>query len=44
MEILHMNTDLVGMDNLQACSFLQTYRLKQGIKRFGEKNIADAHK
>ena len=42
--LLHLNTVLIGMDDSQACSFLQTYSLKQGIKRFGDKGIAAAHK
>jgi hypothetical protein len=44
MTILHCNTALVGMNDLQACSFLQTYSLKQGIKKFGAKGVAAAHK
>ena len=40
----HYNVALAGMDDLQACSFLQTYSLKQGIKKFGEKGIAAATK
>ena len=43
MAILHMNNALSGMYDFQACSFLQTYNLKQGIKRFGEKVITSAH-
>ena len=39
-----MNTALTVMDDFQACIFMQTYRLKQGIKKFGEKGITDAHK
>jgi hypothetical protein len=44
MTMLHYNTALVGMNDLQACSFLQTYSLKQGIKQFGSKGVAAAHK
>ena len=39
-----MNTALYGMEDLQHCSFMQTYSLKQGIKKSGEKGIAAAHK
>jgi hypothetical protein len=42
--MLHYNTILAGMNNLQACSFLQTYSLKQGIKKFGTKGIKATHK
>jgi hypothetical protein len=34
MTMLHYNTALIGMTDLQAYSFLQTYSLKQGIKQF----------
>ncbi len=44
MTMLHYNTALAGMDDLQACSFLQTYSLKQGIKKFGKRGVAAAHK
>ena len=42
--MLHMNTSLAIMYDLQACSFLQTYSLKQGIKKSGEKGISYARK
>jgi hypothetical protein len=44
MTMLHYYTALAGMNNLQACSFPQTYSLKQGIKKFGTKGIKAAHK
>jgi hypothetical protein len=44
MTMLHYNTALAGMDDLQACSFLQTYSLKQGIKKFGKRGVTAAHK
>ena len=44
LTISHYNTALAGMDDLQACSFLQTYSLKQGIKKFGDRGVAAAHK
>ena len=44
MTMMHMNNALAVMDDLQYCSFLQTYSLKQGIKKFGEKDIAAGHK
>ena len=44
MTMMHMNTSLAGMDNLQACRFMQTYSLKLGIKTFVEKGISDTHK
>ena len=42
--MLPMNTALSGMVNLQDLSFIQTYRLKQGINKFKEKGITAAHK
>jgi hypothetical protein len=42
--ISHFNAALAGMNDIQACSFLQTYSLKQGIKKFGEKGVAAANK
>jgi hypothetical protein len=42
--MMHYNVALVGMDDLQACSFLQTYSLKQGIKKFGKRGVDAAHK
>jgi hypothetical protein len=42
--MLHYNTAMAGMDEKQACSFLQTYSLKQGIRKFGEKGKAAAKK
>ena len=44
MTMLHYNTAMVGMDDLQTCSFLQTYSLKQGIKKFGKRGVDAAHK
>ena len=44
MTISHYNTALAGMNDVQACSFLQTYSLKQGIRKFGEKGVASANK
>jgi hypothetical protein len=44
MTMVHYNTALVGMNELQASSFLQTYSLKQGIKKFGKQGIIAAHK
>jgi hypothetical protein len=32
------------MNDVQASSFLQTYSLKQGIKKFGKQGIAAVHK
>jgi hypothetical protein len=40
----HYNSTLAGMNDLQACSFLQTYSLKQGIKKFGDKGVTAVHK
>ena len=42
--MLHMHTALSGMYDLQACSCLQIYILKQVIEKFGEKCIAATHK
>jgi hypothetical protein len=44
MTMLHYNTALPGMTDLQAYSFLKTYSLKQGIKQFGLKGVVAAHK
>jgi hypothetical protein len=44
MTMVHYNTALAGMNNVQASSLLQTYSLKQGIKKFGRKGIAAVHK
>jgi hypothetical protein len=44
MTMVHYNTALAGMNNLQASSFLQTYSLKQGIKKFGKQGIEAVHK
>jgi hypothetical protein len=38
------NTELIGMNDMQASSVLQTYSLKQGIKKFGEQGIKAVHK
>jgi hypothetical protein len=42
--INHFNTAMAGMSDVQSCSFLQTYSLKQGIRKFGEKGSAAAKK
>jgi hypothetical protein len=42
--MLHYNTAMAGMNEEKACSFLQTYSLKQGIRKFGEKGRAAAKK
>jgi hypothetical protein len=44
MTILHYSAALAGMNDTQASSFLQTYSLKQGIKKFGKQGIKAAHK
>jgi hypothetical protein len=44
MTMAHYNTELIGMNDMQASSFLQTYSLKQGIKKFGEDGIKAVHK
>jgi hypothetical protein len=44
MTMVHYNTKFVGMNDTQASSFLQTYSLKQGIKKFGEQGIKAVHK
>jgi hypothetical protein len=44
MTMVHYNTELIGMNDTQASSFLQTYSLKQGIKTFGEQGIEAVHK
>jgi hypothetical protein len=44
MTMVHYNTALAGMNDIRASSFLQTYSLKQGIKKFGKKGIAATHK
>jgi hypothetical protein len=44
MTMVHYNTALAGMKDVQASSFLQTYSLKQGIKKFGKQGIAAVHK
>ena len=44
MVMLHIDTALSGMDDLQACSFLQTNSFKLSINKSGEKGIATAHK
>jgi hypothetical protein len=40
----HCNTALAGMNDSQACSFLQTCSLKQGVKKFGDKGVAAVNK
>jgi hypothetical protein len=42
--MVHYNTALAGMNGVQASSFLQTYTLKQGIKKLGKQGIAAVHK
>jgi hypothetical protein len=44
MTMLHCNTALAGMNHLRACNFLQTYSLKQGIKKFRKRGVAAANK
>jgi hypothetical protein len=44
MTMVQYNTALAGMNDVQASSFLQTYSLKQGIKKFGKQGIAAVHK
>jgi hypothetical protein len=33
----HYNYTMAGMHDIETCSFLQTYSLNQGLKRFGER-------
>jgi hypothetical protein len=40
----HLNYTMAGMNDLQTFSFLQTYSLNQGLKRFGERGRKSAHK
>jgi hypothetical protein len=40
----HCTTALAGMKDLQACSFLQTCILKQGVKKFGDKGVTAVNK
>jgi hypothetical protein len=35
---------MVGMNDIETFSFLQTYSLNQGLKRFGERGRKVAHK
>jgi hypothetical protein len=42
--MVHYNTALAGMNDVQASSFLQAYSLKQGIKKFGQPGIEAVHK
>jgi hypothetical protein len=44
MTMRHYNTELIGMNDAQASSFLQTYSLKKGIEKFGETGIEAVHK
>jgi hypothetical protein len=44
MTMAHYNTKLIGMNNAQARSFLQTYSLKKGTDKFGEQGIKAVHK
>jgi hypothetical protein len=40
----HFNQTMVGMNDIEAYSFLQTYSLNQGLKKFGEQGRKAAHK
>jgi hypothetical protein len=42
--MMHYNAALAGMNDIQALSFVQTYSLKQGIKKFGKQGIEAVHK
>jgi hypothetical protein len=42
--MIHYNNIVSGMNDTQASRFLQTYGLKQGIKKFGKKGIAAGNK
>jgi hypothetical protein len=44
MTMMHYNAALAGMNDTQVSSFLQTYSLKQGIKKFGKQGIEAVHK
>jgi hypothetical protein len=44
MTMAHYNTELIGMNDAQASSFLQTYSLKKGIEKFREQGIKAVHK
>jgi hypothetical protein len=44
MTMVYYNTELAGMNDTQASSFLRTYSLKQGIKKFGKPGIEAVHK
>jgi hypothetical protein len=44
MTMAHYNTELIGMIDKQASSYLQTYSLKQGVKKLGEDGIKAVHK
>jgi hypothetical protein len=40
----HYNYTMAGMNDIETFSFLQTYSLNQGLKRFGERGRKAAHK
>jgi hypothetical protein len=40
----HFKYAMAGMNDIQTFSFLQTYSLNQGLKRFGERGRKAAHK
>jgi hypothetical protein len=40
----HYNYTMVGMNDIETFSFLQTYSLNQGLKRFGKRGQKAAHK
>jgi hypothetical protein len=40
----HYNYTMAGMNDIETFSFLQTYSLNQGLKRFGERGRKMAHK
>jgi hypothetical protein len=40
----HYNETMAGMDDMQAYSFIQTYSLNKGLKKFGELGRQAAHK
>jgi hypothetical protein len=40
----HFKVTMVGMNDVEAYSFLQTYSLNQGLKKFGEQGRKAAHK
>jgi hypothetical protein len=40
----HCNYTMAGMNDIETFSFIQTYSLNQGLKRFGERGRKTAHK